>query len=211
MKTFQARFVVYGRGADADGFLFWRDVRTVAPGEREQFLPGYFADVSGGCVFLFDRRVWNSMEHTIFDPNHVRCEVDSIGYALGMLQEVALRLPEPGEHIVPSAEMLSVRLTHVAPDLITIAGLNVQGEIRFPVETVSLTRFAGQLRSATRSFTRVARAELRRRLAALPREQRPSAEQQNRELINQFTAVADRLGDLTKGQAAQNPQDHVAE
>jgi hypothetical protein len=52
MKVFQARFVLYGRGVDADGFLFWRDVTTVAPGELVQLLPANFADVSGGYVFF---------------------------------------------------------------------------------------------------------------------------------------------------------------
>jgi len=108
------RFVVSARRFDANGLLFSRDITSLStPEEIAHALEGDFAEVQGGYVLLFDRRIWNSPQHALFDAEHVLCEMDSIAYAALMLEDCATHFEDPDMQSVAFAEMISLRVEEI--------------------------------------------------------------------------------------------------
>jgi len=194
MKRLRARFVVSTRRFDANGLLFSRDITTLSnPEEISHALEGDFGEIQGGYVFLFDRRIWNSPHHALFDPEHVLCEIDSIAYAALMLEDSATHFEDPDMQSVAFAEMISLRLVDIGNDQRSITGLNYRGDLWYPTEVVSNRTFIRQVLRATSDFVRVAEAELERRILLLPSDRQLHNEAADRTMLDRFRRAAERL------------------
>jgi hypothetical protein len=194
MKSFRMRFVVSARRFDANGLLFSRDITSLStPEEIAHALEGDFAEVQGGYVLLFDRRIWNSPQHALFDAEHVLCEMDSIAYAALMLEDCATHFEDPDMQSVAFAEMISLRVEEIGNDQLTVTGLNYRGDLWHPTEVVSSQRFVREVLRATTDFLRVAEVELERRMSLPPSDRQLHNEAANRTLLDRFRRAAERL------------------
>lgn len=188
------RFVVSARRFDANGLLFSRDITSLStPEEIAHALEGDFAEVQGGYVLLFDRRIWNSPQHALFDAEHVLCEMDSIAYAALMLEDCATHFEDPDMQSVAFAEMISLRVEEIGNDQLTVTGLNYRGDLWYPAEVVSSKRFVREVLRATTDFLRVAEVELERRMSLPPSDRQLHNEAANRTLLDRFRRAAERL------------------
>jgi hypothetical protein len=164
VPRFALRFCVSARRFDERGFLFGKQITAMSPRQRTTSLAGPLAEASGGYVFVFDGRVWNTLAPAAFDPVHVHWDMDSFAYA---------------------ALMINLEITRVESGKLALTGRDHDGKILYPTRTVSSRVFVRELLAATDDFLRIAHAEVRRR--------RARTAQQDRALLERFRRAAETI------------------
>jgi hypothetical protein len=195
MSPITIRFAILTNQFDADGFLYCRDVRHVTDEDASSLLVGRLAQRYGGYVFVVDDRVWNSSEREPFDSEHMRLPVDSLAFSALLLDDLAAQVDERPSISCALSEMTSLNIEFVARNEVTITGVNAEGDVIYAPEAVAFDDLLDGLLAATEDFLRMAEKVLDREVADVETFAAVGQRQTNREFLDRWRAVAERLAE----------------
>jgi len=154
-------FAISTNRVDADGFLYFKDIRRVAAdGETSLLLQGNLAGLLGGFIFVVDDQIWNSYDRLRFDPEHIRFPSDTLIFSALLLDDLANQVAERPVILCALTEMSSLRIEFVSSRTISITGISAEGQVIYASVVVPFDDLIRELVSASDDLLRIAEQNL---------------------------------------------------